>query len=66
MYYAFLIGKYFGILGTETVEDIAERLNIPVDDVDPRKAKAVVVHGQKLKVHHSYLESLTVNHVYHS
>ncbi|XP_031562163.1 sodium/potassium-transporting ATPase subunit alpha-like isoform X2 [Actinia tenebrosa] len=45
------IAKGVGIIseGTETVEDIAERLNIPVEDVDPRKAKAVVVHGQKLK-----------------
>ena len=37
-------------LGTETVEDIAERLGIPVADVNPRDAKAIVVHGGQLKV----------------
>lgn len=35
--------------GTETVEDIALRLNIPVEDVNPRDAKAAVIHGQELK-----------------
>ena len=34
----------------ETVEDIAERLGIPVADVNPRDAKAIVVHGGQLKV----------------
>jgi len=45
------IAKGVGIIseGTETVEDIAERLNIPVEDVDKSKAKAIVVHGTKLK-----------------
>ena len=36
--------------GTETVEDIAARLNIPVEEVNPRQAKAIIVHGQQLKV----------------
>ena len=35
---------------TETVEDIAERLGVPVADVNPRDAKAIVVHGGQLKV----------------
>ncbi len=45
------IAKAVGIIseGTETVEDIAERLSIPVEDVNPRDAKAAVVHGQELK-----------------
>ncbi|XP_063075881.1 sodium/potassium-transporting ATPase subunit alpha-2 [Engraulis encrasicolus] len=45
------IAKGVGIIseGNETVEDIAERLNIPVSQVDPRLAKACVVHGSDLK-----------------
>ena len=38
------------VSGTETVEDIAARLNIPEEEVDPRQAKAIIVHGSKLKV----------------
>lgn len=40
--------KYF-ITGNETVEDIAQRLNIPVSEVNPREAKAAVVHGTELR-----------------
>jgi sodium/potassium-transporting ATPase subunit alpha len=45
------IAKAVGIIseGTETVEDIALRLNIPIEDVNPRDAKAAVIHGQELK-----------------
>jgi len=45
------IAKSVGIIseGNETVEDIAERLNVPVDQVNPRDAKAAVVHGGELK-----------------
>ncbi|XP_078512743.1 sodium/potassium-transporting ATPase subunit alpha-1-like [Lissotriton helveticus] len=45
------IAKGVGIIseGTETVEDIAARLNIPVNQVNPRDAKACVVHGTDLK-----------------
>jgi len=35
--------------GNETVEDIAQRLNIPVSEVNPADAKAAVVHGSELK-----------------
>ena len=35
----------------ETVEDIAERLGVPVASINPRDAKAIVVHGGQLKVH---------------
>ena len=31
------------------MEDIAERLNIPVDRVNPRDAKAAVIHGGELR-----------------
>ncbi|XP_046886397.1 sodium/potassium-transporting ATPase subunit alpha-1-like [Hypomesus transpacificus] len=45
------IAKSVGIIseGNETVEDIAARLNIPVTEVNPRDAKACVVHGGDLK-----------------
>uniref|UniRef100_A0A3P9M0U1 Sodium/potassium-transporting ATPase subunit alpha n=1 Tax=Oryzias latipes TaxID=8090 RepID=A0A3P9M0U1_ORYLA len=45
------IAKGVGIIseGNETVEDIAARLNIPVSEVNPRDAKACVVHGGELK-----------------
>ncbi|XP_078265380.1 sodium/potassium-transporting ATPase subunit alpha [Rhinoraja longicauda] len=45
------IAKGVGIIseGTETVEDIAARLNIPVSEVNTRDAKACVIHGTDLK-----------------
>ncbi|KAG5271520.1 hypothetical protein AALO_G00180940 [Alosa alosa] len=45
------IAKGVGIIseGNETVEDIAARLNIPVSQVNPRDAKACVIHGGDLK-----------------
>lgn len=45
------IAKSVGIIseGNETVEDIAARLNIPVSEVNPREAKAAVVHGTELR-----------------
>merc|ERR1719447_2064102 len=45
------IAKSVGIIseGNETVEDIAVRLNISVDEVNPREAHAAVVHGGELK-----------------
>ncbi|XP_063609652.1 sodium/potassium-transporting ATPase subunit alpha-like isoform X2 [Penaeus indicus] len=45
------IAKSVGIIseGNETVEDIAQRLNIPIKEVDPTEAKAAVVHGSELR-----------------
>merc|ERR1712142_445019 len=45
------IAKGVGIIseGNDTVEDIAERLNIPLDQVDGSQAKAAVVHGSDLR-----------------
>ncbi|XP_054722785.1 sodium/potassium-transporting ATPase subunit alpha-like [Uloborus diversus] len=45
------IAKSVGIIseGNETVEDIAMRLDIPIEEVDPRDAKACVVHGGQLR-----------------
>lgn len=36
-------------VGNETVEDIAQRLNIPLSEVNPREAKAAVIHGTELR-----------------
>lgn len=45
------IAKSVGIIsdGNETVEDIANRLGLPIDEVNPRDAHAAVVHGGELK-----------------
>jgi len=45
------IAKSVGIIseGMETVEDIAARTNVPVSEVNPREARACVVHGGELK-----------------
>lgn len=33
----------------ETIEEIAERLHVPVADLNPKLAKAIVIHGQDLR-----------------
>jgi hypothetical protein len=38
------------MLGSETAEDIAARMNIAESEVPPGEAAAAVVHGSKLKV----------------
>ncbi|XP_045626280.2 sodium/potassium-transporting ATPase subunit alpha isoform X1 [Procambarus clarkii] len=45
------IAKGVGIIseGSETVEDIAQRLNIPIKEVNTHEAKAAVVHGSELR-----------------
>jgi len=45
------IARSVGIIsaGNETVEDIAMRQGIPVEQVDTREARAIVVHGGDLK-----------------
>lgn len=45
------IAKSVGIIseGMETVEDIAVRKGIAVEQVDPREAKAIVIHGSDLR-----------------
>merc|ERR1712214_182882 len=45
------IAKSVGIIseGNETVEDIAQRRGIPVSKVNPRDARAAVVHGGEIK-----------------
>ena len=45
------IAKSVGIIseGNRTVEDLAEERGIPVEQVNPRDARAAVIHGSKLK-----------------
>merc|ERR1712121_408736 len=59
------IARSVGIIseGNETVEDIAQRLNIPIDDVNKRDAKAAVVHGGKLKdMSSEEIDDILANH----
>merc|ERR1711971_585962 len=45
------IARSVGIIseGTETVEDIAARTGVDVKDVNPREARAAVIHGGEIK-----------------
>merc|ERR1711990_890262 len=45
------IARSVGIIsdGQETVEDIAARKGIPVEEVNPREARAAVIHGGEIK-----------------
>lgn len=59
------IAKGVGIIseGNETVEDIAVRLNIPINQVNPREARACVVHGSDLKdMSPEHLDEVLKNH----
>lgn len=59
------IAKGVGIIseGTETVEDIAQRLNIPIEEVNKKDAKACVMHGSQLKdLSSSELDELLKHH----
>merc|ERR1719357_2140738 len=59
------IARCGGIIseGNETVEDIASRLNIPVEEVNPRDARAAVVHGGELKdLGEAQLDDILIHH----
>merc|ERR1719422_1872918 len=59
------IAKSVGIIseGNETVEDIANRLAIPVEEVNPREARAAVVHGGELKdMGESDIDEILIHH----
>merc|ERR1712180_67211 len=59
------IARCVGIIseGNETVEDIASRLNIPVEEVNPRDARAAVVHGGELKdLGEAQLDDILIHH----
>jgi len=59
------IAKSVGIIseGNETIEDIASRLNIPVEEVNPRDARAAVIHGGELKdLNDEQLDEILIHH----
>uniref|UniRef100_H2XY07 Sodium/potassium-transporting ATPase subunit alpha n=2 Tax=Ciona intestinalis TaxID=7719 RepID=H2XY07_CIOIN len=59
------IAKGVGIIseGNETVEDMANRLNIPLSEINPRDAKACVIHGSKLTdITNEQLDDILKNH----
>merc|ERR1719369_2184282 len=59
------IAKSVGIIseGNETIEDIATRLNIPLEEVNPRDAKAAVIHGGELKeLGEAQLDEILIHH----
>merc|ERR1719323_147135 len=59
------IAKSVGIIseGNETIDDIANRLNIPVSEVNPRDARACVVHGGELKdLSEEQLDEILLHH----
>lgn len=59
------IARAVGIIseGNETVEDIAERLKIPISCVNPREAKAAVIHGGQLReMEPEQLDDVLKNH----
>jgi sodium/potassium-transporting ATPase subunit alpha len=57
------IAQSVGIITEETKEDIAKRLRVPVDHVNPRDAKACVVHGASLiDMSAEDLDSIIRNH----
>lgn len=34
---------------SETIEEISEKLNVPLGSLDPKMANAIVIHGEELK-----------------
>merc|ERR1712158_31661 len=59
------IAKSVGIIseGSETVDDIANRLAIPVEEVNPREARAAVVHGGELKdLKEEQIDEILIHH----
>ncbi|XP_006116678.1 potassium-transporting ATPase alpha chain 2-like [Pelodiscus sinensis] len=59
------IAKSVGIISanSETVEDIAKRLNIPVEQVNKEDARAAVINGMELKdMTQEQLDEILINH----
>ncbi|ESO03570.1 hypothetical protein HELRODRAFT_187047 [Helobdella robusta] len=59
------IAKGVGIIsdGNETVEDIALRLDIPLSEVNPRAARACVIHGSDLRdMTPAQIDEILANH----
>lgn len=57
------IAHAVGIIKQETREDIAARLKVPIEQVDPRQAKAIVLHGQQLiQMNENDMHQILINH----
>lgn len=59
------IARSVGIIseGNRTIEDLAEELGLPLNRVNPRDAKAAVVHGSDLKdITDSKLDEILMHH----
>merc|ERR1711887_266157 len=59
------IARSVGIIseGTETVEDIAARTGRDVEEVNPRDARAAVVHGGEIKeMNEDQIDEILINH----
>jgi len=59
------IARSVGIIseGNRTVEDLAEELGLPLNKVNPRDAKAAVVHGSDLKdISEAHLDEILMHH----
>merc|ERR1712117_478422 len=59
------IARSVGIIseGMETVEDIAARKGIPLSEVNPREARAAVVHGGEIKdMDDKHMDEILMNH----
>lgn len=59
------IAKGVGIIseGSKTVEDIAAERSVPVEEIDPREAKAAVIHGGDLRdMTPAQIDEILINH----
>merc|ERR1719239_1501796 len=49
--------------GSKTVEDLAAERGVPVEEVDPRDAKAAVIHGGDLRdMTPAQIDEILINH----
>ena len=57
------IAHAVGIMKLETREDIATRLKVPIEQVNPREAKAIVIRGTDLvQMNENDLHEVLINH----
>ena len=59
------IARGVGIIceGSKTVEDLAAERGVPVEEVDPRDAKAAVIHGGDLRdMTPAQIDEILINH----
>jgi len=56
------IARQVGIITDDTIEDIAEKEGKSVQDIDPSRANAIVIHGHQLKEYTEDDWERTMNH----